>query len=499
MRLGKVDISRKQLIGAALAWALVGGLLLMRSFNFRPETPAGASINNGVGSGITAAHPTLLTPGQTSADRGATTPGGAAQRQNTPSATGLSPGESGFPPASATSVVTAGLPGKSPQPVLEDEGGMYYFPLTTRPANPTATWYVKVFTPRPTRTPLPTYTPSNTPTPRATSTPRDTPTATPTSSPLPSATPSSTPTPTLTHTFSPTPSLWPTHTATATPTATSPAEAPLTGSLAFVSRGGGDGGDIVNLLQLPELTSAALAELDGLELCAWSADGDLLLAQLPRDDSGLTDLYTIALDGTLTPLTTALPGSSRCGDWGDGGRELYFPYTDLDGSNSLVELTLATGENRVVYQDGNPLSQARVAPDGNRLVFVTQNNAGSDLLLLELDSGIIQKLTNTPELEDTPRFSPDGRAVAFARKVDNEWALFILQLTTLEETSLPRVPGGQRQPDWLDDGQYLLFTCGETAASNICVYRLGAAAARILLPSPASIDSPLWRPSATAP
>ncbi len=261
-----------------------------------------------------------------------------------------------------------------------------------------------------------------------------------------------------------------------------------------MSRGTDGAADSVNLLELPGEASAKIAELDRVELCGWSPDGSRLLVQLPRGDSGLTDLQVIAVDGTLIAVTTALPGSSQCGDWiGDDGVVL-FPYTDDSGVTSLSELTLAAGELKQVYQDGNGISQPQISPDGRQVVFIIHDGAGSDVALLDLDTGVAVRLTDTLEAEDTPRVSPDGQTVVFARQVEEGWALFTVNITTREETRLTLTSGSEQQPDWSTDGQYLVFTSDESGARNIYTYKLGEAAPMLLLPDPANQDSPLWRP-----
>ncbi len=227
MQLGRVNINRKQVIGAVLAWALVGSLLLMRSFSVNPEAPPGNLAGGGeadaaVQSSMLAPHQTRVVTANTASE------GSVASAGNTVSIPGLSAGEENSPAGlTGANSPTIGAQGKPAQAVLGDEGGVYYFPLAGSSAQAsTPTWYVKVFTPRPTSTPRATYTPSSTPTPRPSFTPRYPATASQTPSLTPTRTntlmPTSTLTPSLTAapTQTQTASLTPTHTLTPTNTAT---------------------------------------------------------------------------------------------------------------------------------------------------------------------------------------------------------------------------------------------------------------------------------------
>ena len=65
---------------------------------------------------------------------------------------------------------------------------------------------------------------------------------------------------------------------------------------------------------------------------------------------------------------------------------------------------------------GNDIRQYRtfdVSPDGQKVVFAGAGNGGNDLYLLDLASGHVTRLIDTPEYENHPSFSPDGRSVVY--------------------------------------------------------------------------------------
>lgn len=532
MKIWSLQVKRGQIIGAVLAWLLVGSLLLMRSFSVSPEAQTATMDSRGEAGAEVVSQPPSPVPEQTDELKRVFSGKNAPMSTgSTATAAGL-PGGEDAPPlltmGSASPVPTDQM--KPARAILGDEGGIYYFTITSSSDfTATPTWFVRYFTPRPTSTPAPTYTVTSTRTPRATCTPRytatmmptptpkatftPTPTLTATGTPTPSATftltstltvtnpptPSATPTASLTPTFTNTPSETPTFTETPTETVT-PTEIPtekgmtISGSFAFVSRNADCSVERLNLVELPGLGIEKIADLPGVELCSWSPDGSRLLVKMQRGDSGIYDLHLVMLDGTVTPVTDALPGSSHCGDWGFDGDTILFPYTDGSGITSLEEIELAMGGLRQVYQDENEISRPQISPDGGRVVFITHDGTGSDLALLETDTGAMVRLTNTIEPEDTPSFSPEGLAVVFARLIDERWQLFYLDLETQEETVLGLTTGNEIQPDWSPDGQTLLFTSDGSGVRNIYIYKIGEAAPYQLLPDTAIQDTPLWRP-----
>ena len=84
-------------------------------------------------------------------------------------------------------------------------------------------------------------------------------------------------------------------------------------------------------------------------------------------------------------------------------------------------LKVKFGEKRpemLVKENGHILS-ADISPDGKTVVFSSQPASGrmyekeSDLKILDLDSGTVRDLITQPGSDINPRFSPDGKKVAF--------------------------------------------------------------------------------------
>lgn len=239
----------------------------------------------------------------------------------------------------------------------------------------------------------------------------------------------------------------------------------------------------------------SIAELDQAKLCGWSPDGSRLLVRLQRGETLLTDLHLLNMEGVLTPLTEHLPGSSQCGAWSDDGEGLLFPYTESAGVTSLVEMNLETRGLLPVYQDGNRISQPSLSQNGNLAVFTSANEEESDIILLDLNTGLSGKLTAGAGLDSGARISPDGQTVVFHRRVKERWVLFTLSLVTREETMLTLTSGNETQPDWSVDGSRLLFISDESEFCHIYIYEYGGTVANCLMPDTADRqDSPLWRP-----
>jgi Tol biopolymer transport system component len=115
---------------------------------------------------------------------------------------------------------------------------------------------------------------------------------------------------------------------------------------------------------------------------------------------------------------------------------------------------VASGETRIAdIHEGTNISIA-LSPDGRVLV--------TDLLgrlwRLPAAGGGAEPLTPEDEAARYPRFSPDGRYVAYQRLVGEQWDLWLLELETGERTALVESAFNERQPDFSVDGRSVVFS-----------------------------------------
>jgi len=95
------------------------------------------------------------------------------------------------------------------------------------------------------------------------------------------------------------------------------------------------------------------------------------------------------------------------------------------------------------------------SPDGNTLAYTgLSDDSGDgigdnyDIYLMDLGSGDTQRLTTSPDQEDTPRWSPDGSVIAYQRVVEGRIQLFRIQVDGSGAVNLTNRPISEAQPDW---------------------------------------------------
>ena len=111
------------------------------------------------------------------------------------------------------------------------------------------------------------------------------------------------------------------------------------------------------------------------------------------------------------------------------------------------------------------------APDSRRLVYVSEREGGKHLWLYDFATREEKRLTSGAGADDTPRFSPDGKLLAFQR---DRRELRVLDLASgrdrrLAEVLLDGPPLGSAQPfEWSPDGRWIaVLAYGERMFRNV--------------------------------
>src|SRR5580765_2881622 len=91
--------------------------------------------------------------------------------------------------------------------------------------------------------------------------------------------------------------------------------------------------------------------------------------------------------------------------------------------------------------------------NGNRIVFAAEG----DLWLVRDTGGIARRLTTHPGTETFPRFSPDGKWIAFSGEYDGNQDVFVVPAEGGEPRRLTWHPGPDQVVGWTPDGAKVLY------------------------------------------
>ena len=167
------------------------------------------------------------------------------------------------------------------------------------------------------------------------------------------------------------------------------------------------------------------------------------------------------------------------------GRMLVFSATSPADDTLGIYLydTLAAGEKlRRLTADGNNYTMPTISPDGTRIVAVrsakSPNPPSTDLVLIDVASGTVEDWTTDGDttVETTPRWSPDGKLVAYV-VVNAETGNGDILLRTTEGIvnvfPVTRTPEtNEIFPVFSPDSRYMAYSSDIVEGYNIFIYDL---------------------------
>lgn len=113
-------------------------------------------------------------------------------------------------------------------------------------------------------------------------------------------------------------------------------------------------------------------------------------------------------------------------------------------------------------------SNVVISPNGKQIAYLVgewlpdQEKSRNRLWIADNPDGNAQPLTRGTRRDNAPSWSPDGRYLAFASKIDHEnstsqFQLYTIDLQTGEERQMCTVPNDVGQVSWSPDGQRIAF------------------------------------------
>jgi len=134
----------------------------------------------------------------------------------------------------------------------------------------------------------------------------------------------------------------------------------------------------------------------------------------------------------------------------------------------FLSAPMYTADKRAMIPDDlmslQRVSDPQISPDGRWIAFVItqtnveKNSRDSDLYMIAAEGGEVRRLTFSPGSDDTPRWSPDGKTLAFISQREGGSQIWILPLQGGEPSRLTHLSTEVGGPlVWSPDGKWLAF------------------------------------------
>ncbi|HMN60662.1 MAG TPA: DPP IV N-terminal domain-containing protein, partial [Anaerolinea sp.] len=146
--------------------------------------------------------------------------------------------------------------------------------------------------------------------------------------------------------------------------------------------------------------------------------------------------------------------------------------------------------------------QPVLSPDGARLAYSSNQSGFWDLYIRDLQSGEVQRVTDTPDYEGAPSWSPDGQWLAYEVYHQDNLDIYLRSLADPNQDTIRLTddPAADSSPSWSPGGRQIAFVSSRSGEAEIWVADLDRTDDRFVdvsqLPE-ATDDHPVWSPDGT--
>ena len=148
---------------------------------------------------------------------------------------------------------------------------------------------------------------------------------------------------------------------------------------------------------------------------SWSPDGSKIALTLSKD--GNPEIYVInASDGSIVTRLTNDRAIDTSPSWSPDGSRIAF-VSDRNGGPQIFVVSASGGGATQVSFNGSYNTTPTWSPKpGKHIIAYTTRDGGTyDIVTLDLDTKQMTRITQNEGSNEEPAFSPNGRAIAFAR------------------------------------------------------------------------------------
>ncbi len=196
---------------------------------------------------------------------------------------------------------------------------------------------------------------------------------------------------------------------------------------------------------------------------AISNDHTKILYSLIKENSSIKtrniDLYLYDTVTKSSRLLSSKPGMNSGAVFLPDGKQIALTISN-SGNAEIYIMNLDTGNLRKVTNHYAPDVDPSVSIDGRTMTFLSGRPGKAEVYTMDISSveNDVKRISFVGKFNATPRFSPDGKEIAFSSWLDDGFDIFRINTPGTQLVRLTKNFGSNEDPSFSPDGQFIAFS-----------------------------------------
>jgi TolB protein len=193
----------------------------------------------------------------------------------------------------------------------------------------------------------------------------------------------------------------------------------------------------------------------------------------------------------LYPVGTQPLGQCSAPTWSPDGKRLAFVQSDRRGNSDIMVLDLDSGRVRRLTDSNCINTEPSWNPAGTQIAFTSDREGTPQVYLMEDDGSNVRRLTTEGNYNASPAWSPNGVMVAYVSRFEGKFDLFVYKLGEGKAYQITTGLVSSESPAWSPDERKLIFVSTRSGGMQMYTTDLSGSQIRKLMDN-SNCQSPRW-------